>query len=66
MRRKLEGILENNIFLIEGRGELRAEIARIMNPRIKWTFKDFNKVLSGTGFSEVYIAKECPKRVKLK
>jgi len=53
-----EGILENNIFLIEEREFLRAEIASIMNPRIKWTFKDFNKALREVGFREVYITKE--------
>jgi len=53
-----EGILENNIFLIEEQGKIRAEIASIMNPRIKWTFKDFNKILKEAGFREVYINKE--------
>lgn len=52
-----EGILENNIFLIEQRESLRAEIASITNPRIKWTFKDFNKALREVGFREVYITK---------
>ena len=36
-----EGILENNLFLIEEGSSLRAEVASIMNPRIRWTFKDF-------------------------
>jgi SAM-dependent methyltransferase len=53
-----EGILENNIFLIEGRELLRAEIISIMNPRIKWVFRDFGKVLREVGFREVYITKE--------
>jgi len=54
----LEGILEHNIFLIEEQGRLRAEIASIMNPRIKWTFEDFDKVLKEAGFREVYINRE--------
>lgn len=53
-----EGILENNIFLIEEHGVLRVEIASIMNPRIKWTWKDYYKVLKEAGFSEVYSTKE--------
>lgn len=53
-----EGILENNIFLIEDRELLRAEIAFIINPRIKWAFKDFSKALREVGFREVYITKE--------
>jgi len=36
-----EGILENNLFLIEEGSSLRAEVASIMNHRIRWTFKDF-------------------------
>ncbi|MEM4704085.1 MAG: class I SAM-dependent methyltransferase [Candidatus Bathyarchaeia archaeon] len=60
-----EGILENNIFLIEQQELLRAEIASIMNPRIKWTFKDFNKTLREVGFREVHITKEnCVAAVK--
>ena len=53
-----EGILENNIFLIEEQESLRAEVASIMNPRIKWTFKDFNRILREVGFREVHITKE--------
>jgi SAM-dependent methyltransferase len=53
-----EGILESNIFLIKERELLRAETTSIMNPRIKWTFEDFNKALRGVGFREVYITKE--------
>lgn len=53
-----EGILENNIFLIEERELLRAEIACIMNPRIKWTLKDFDKLLRDVGFREVHFTKE--------
>ncbi|MDI6691476.1 MAG: hypothetical protein QME50_06400 [Candidatus Bathyarchaeota archaeon] len=53
-----EGILENNIFLIKEQKVLRAEMASIMNPRIKWTFRDFNKVLKEVGFREVHITKE--------
>jgi SAM-dependent methyltransferase len=53
-----EGILENNIFLIEERESFRTEIASVMNPRIKWTFKDFDKALKEVGFREVYITEE--------
>lgn len=53
-----EGILESNIFLIKEGELLRAEITSIMNPRIKWTFKDFDKALREVGFREVYITKE--------
>lgn len=53
-----EGILENNVFLIEERELSRAEIAPIMNPRIKWRFKDFNEALKAVGFRRVYITKE--------
>ena len=48
-----EGILENNIYLIEERGVMRAEIAPIMNPRIKWTYSDYVKILSEAGFKKV-------------
>lgn len=48
-----EGILENHIFIIEKKGVIRAEIASIMNPRIKWTFKDYVNVLEKAGFSKV-------------
>jgi len=48
-----EGILENHIFIIEGKGVMRAEIASIMNPRIKWTLKDYVDVLEKAGFSRV-------------
>ncbi len=53
-----EGILEHNIFLIEEGGRLRAEIASLMNPRIKWAFRDFKEVLEEAGFREVYMTKE--------
>lgn len=48
-----EGILENNIYLIEERGVMRAEIAPIMNPRIKWTYSDYVKILSEAGFKKI-------------
>jgi SAM-dependent methyltransferase len=53
-----EGILENQIFLIEKNGNMRAEIASIMNPRIKWTFNNYVDILKGVGFSKV----QCIKR----
>jgi len=53
-----EGILENNIFLIRKQDRLRAEITSIMNPRIKWTFRNFSELLRKVGFREVYITKE--------
>ena len=48
-----EGILENHIYLIEENDKLKAEIARIMNPRIKWTYQDFVSVLREAGFSKI-------------
>lgn len=48
-----EGILDNRIFLIEEHGVLRAEIASIMSPRIKWTFQDFDEILKEAGFRDV-------------
>ena len=48
-----EGILENHIYLIEENDNLKAEIARIMNPRIKWTYQDFVSVLREAGFSKI-------------
>ena len=53
-----EGVLENRIFLIGENGVLRAEIAFIMNPRIKWTFQDYIDVLKDAGFRKV----ECIKK----
>jgi len=54
-----EGILENHIYLIEENEMLRAEIAQIMNPRIKWTYKDFVNVLEEAGYSKIdYIPRE--------
>ena len=52
-----EGILENNIFLIEENDSLRAEIAQIMNPRIKWTYKNFKEILAKIGFKDIHIYK---------
>lgn len=49
----VEGILENHVFVIEREGVRWAEIASIMNPRIKWTFKDYMNVLEEVGFSVV-------------
>ena len=51
--RTSEGILENQIFLIEENGKIRAELAFIMNPQIKWMFKDYVDVLKGAGFRKV-------------
>ena len=48
-----EGILENQIFLIEEKGVMRVEISSIRNPRIKWTFQDYVDVLKGAGFRRV-------------
>ncbi len=48
-----EGILENRIFLIEEEGVMRAEVAFMMNPRIKWTFRDYVGVLKEAGFRKV-------------
>jgi len=48
-----KGILENHIYLVEKKGVLRAEIASTMNPRIKWTFQDYKRVLSGSGFRKI-------------
>ncbi|MEM4169361.1 MAG: class I SAM-dependent methyltransferase [Thermoproteota archaeon] len=53
-----EGILEHNVFLVEKGEFLRVEIASIMNPRIKWTSRDFKKVLKEVGFKQVYVVKE--------
>jgi len=54
-----EGILESHIYLIEENEMLRAEIAQIMNPRIKWTYKDFVNVLKETSYSKIdYIPRE--------
>lgn len=47
------GILENNIYLIEEQGVMRAEIAFMMD-LCKWTWKDYTKVLREAGFREVY------------
>jgi SAM-dependent methyltransferase len=53
-----DGILENQMFLVEQDGKMRVEIGSIMNPRIKWTFQDYIDVLKGAGFREV----KCIKR----
>ncbi|MEM2058769.1 MAG: hypothetical protein QXO76_11040, partial [Thermoproteota archaeon] len=53
-----EGILEHNVSLVEKGEFLRIEIASIMNPRIKWTSRDFKKVLKEVGFKQVYVVKE--------
>jgi len=55
-----EGILENHVYLIEESGRVRAEIAFTMNPRIKWTFQNFAKVLKEAGFRKI----ESIKRVR--
>lgn len=55
-----EGILEKRIFLIEEQGLMRAEIAFMMNPRIKWIFEDYVEVLTEVGFRRV----DCIKRGK--
>ena len=48
-----EGILENRVFIVEEGGVMRAEVASIMNPRIKWTFRDYMSVLEEAGFSDI-------------
>ncbi|RLF34865.1 MAG: hypothetical protein DRN03_06180, partial [Thermoplasmata archaeon] len=48
-----EGIREDRIYLIVEKDTLRAEIASIMNPRIKWTFRDYVKVLEEAGFRRI-------------
>jgi len=48
-----EGILENHIYLIERRDSMRVEVASVMNPRVKWIFRDYVEVLRGAGFREV-------------
>ena len=53
-----EGILENQIFLIEKDGKMRVELAFIMNPRIKWTLPDYVDALKRAGFRKV----QCIKR----
>ena len=54
-----EGIRENRIYLIVEKGVSRAEIASIMNPRIKWTFQDYAKVLEEVGFRRIdYVGKD--------
>jgi SAM-dependent methyltransferase len=53
-----EGILENRIFLIEDHDVMRAEIASVMNPRIKWIYSDYVDVLKDAGFAKV----ECIER----
>lgn len=58
-----EGILENHIYLIEENGEMRAEIASLMNPRIKWTFQDYAKVLKDVGFRKIEHTKKEQKEV---
>ena len=53
-----EGILENNIFLIREKELMWAEIAPIMNPRIKWTYWDYVKILKDVGFRRIeYVEK---------
>ena len=58
-----EGILENHIFLIEEKGIMRAEIASIMNPRIKWTYQDYVNVLKEAGFTKIEHIKREEKEV---
>ncbi|RLG66924.1 hypothetical protein DRN93_05465, partial [archaeon] len=53
-----EGILENNIFIIESKGTIQIEIVPLMNPRIKWTWNDYHKVLRQVRFRKVYHTKE--------
>ena len=48
-----EGIREDRIYLIVEKDTLRAEIASIMSPRIKWTFQDYAKVLEEAGFRRI-------------
>ena len=58
-----EGILENHIFLIEEKGIMRAEIASIMNPRIKWTYQDYVNVLKEASFTKIEHIKREEKEV---
>lgn len=48
-----EGIMENNIFIIEKEGSIKVEVASTMNPRIKWRYSDFKKVLTEAGFRDI-------------
>ena len=53
-----EGILERCFYHIEEKGSARVEIAFKMNPRIKWTLKDFIEVLVDAGFMKFKSSKK--------
>ena len=53
-----EGILKNNIFIIECKKSIQIEIAPLMNPRIIWAWNDYHKVLREAGFRRIYHTKE--------
>jgi SAM-dependent methyltransferase len=48
-----EGVIENRIFIIEEKGKVRIEIARIFDI-YKWILKDIVKLLKDVGFKRVY------------
>ena len=52
-----EGILENDIYIVERSETVRAEIALMMD-LYKWTWKDYTKVLKEAGFKGVYGVEE--------
>jgi len=54
----VDGILEQHLFIMEREGARWAEIASIMNPRIKWTFKDYENILKEVGFRGVEAIKK--------
>ncbi len=51
-----EGILENYIFIVERKENVWIEIASIMNPRIKWIYRDYVNILKETSFSKIEFA----------
>lgn len=51
--KKLDGICEHRIYLVERNRRIDVYKASIMNPRLKWTFYDFKYILQTAGFSEI-------------
>ena len=52
-----EGILGNRIHVIDDHGEVRVEIASVLD-LCKWTWQDYTRILKKVGFRELYSVRE--------
>ena len=52
-----DGVLGSRVHIIDDRGLVRVEVARVLDA-CKWTWADYNGVLNSAGFRELYSVRE--------